>query len=134
MSKARSSLKENPTSEQCLEIVEETYKLDYTSYYEDRQYITYEGLFLPIPRYFKAFLIFSIIFSSLSILFGLFYIIIAGILVLSQPTLDIAAIGGMYLLYGSLAIYFGIKDTVTIIKNLKFISEISHLKETTRFH
>lgn len=112
--KAKSSLNENPTGEQCLEIATETYKLDYAAYYAERQTVSYKEMLPPRPRYFKLFQIFSGIVAAIAALIGLFFIITAIILTLESLSFAARALAGMYFLYGSLATYFGIKDIIAI--------------------
>lgn len=56
--RAKAILKSNPTSEQCMEIADETYKLDYASYYDARNGVSYQDMFPPKPKYFKALKVF----------------------------------------------------------------------------
>lgn len=117
--KAKSLLNENPTGEQCMEIATETYKLDYASYYEQRQEVSYKDMMPPCPRHFKVFQIFSVIIAIIAALLGLFYIITAILIMLRSYSFEAGAVAGMYFLYGSLATYFGIKDIITISQHLK---------------
>ncbi|MBD5171669.1 MAG: hypothetical protein HDT02_00390 [Bacteroidales bacterium] len=117
--RAKSSLNENPTGEQCMEIATETYKLDYESYYEQRQEVSYNEMWPPRPRHFIVFQIFSIIIAVIAALLGLFYITTAIFIILGSFSLEAGAFAGMYFLYGSLATYFGIKDIITISKYFK---------------
>lgn len=117
--KAKSSLNENPTGEQCMEIVTETYKLDYASYYERRQEVSYKEMLPPHPHHFKVFQIFSIIIAVIAALLGLFYITTAILIILGSSSFEAGAFAGMYFLYGSLAAYFGIKDIITISQYFK---------------
>lgn len=117
--KAKSSLHENPTGEQCMEIATETYKLDYASYYEQRQEVSYKEMLPPRPQHFKAFQVFSIIIAVIAALLGLFYITTAIFIILGSSSFEAGAFAGMYFLYGSLATYFGIKDIITILQYFK---------------
>lgn len=53
--RAKAILKSNPTSEQCMEIADETYKLNYASYYDAHNGVSYQDMFPPKPKYFKTF-------------------------------------------------------------------------------
>lgn len=117
--KAKSSLNANPTTEECMEIADETYKLDYASYYEQRQQTSYEEMLPPSPTHFKIFQIFSIAVAGIAALLGLIYIISAIAIVIGSASLEAGAFAGMYFLYGSLATYFGIKDIMTITHNMR---------------
>lgn len=117
--KAKSSLNENPTGKQCMEIATETFKLDYASYYEQRQKVSYKEMLSPPPRHFKVFQIFSIIIAVIAALLGLIYITNAILIMLGSSSFEAGAFAGMYFLYGSLATYFGIKDIITISQYFK---------------
>lgn len=114
---AKFKLRSNPTSEQCMEIAEDTYNLDYTTYYEAHNGVSYQDMFPPKPRYFKVFKVFSIMFATISALLGLLYIVLGVMIMFSEANLnaDAIAVAGMYFLYGSLAAYFGVKDFVSCI-------------------
>lgn len=113
--RAKATLKSNPTPEQCMEIADETYKLDYASYYDAHNGVSYQDMFPPKPKYFKAFRVFSVVISAIASLLGLLYIILGVLIMLSQTTLEAGAVAGMYFLYGSLAAYFGVKDSVSCL-------------------
>ena len=119
--KATSKLKENPTTEQCIKIVNETYKLDYNSYFEMRSMAAYDEIFPSKPTFFKVFIIFSIIIAIIVAFFGLYLCIIDGFVLLTFQTLEIPdeelAFAGMYFLYGTLAAYYGIKDIISCIRS-----------------
>lgn len=119
LNKAQASVKSNPTPEQCAKTAEEVYKLDYAAYYEGRQSYSYEQMLPSRPRHFKAFQIFSIVIAGICSLLGLLYVIFAAIIMIgsNSPVEDTFAC--MYLLYGSLATYFGIKDFSSIIQSLR---------------
>lgn len=120
LGKALTSVKSNPTPEQCAETAEEVYKLDYAAYYEGRQSCTYNQMLPECPRHFKAFQIFSIVIAGICSLVGFLYIVLAAVVMIGSTSFATDAVAGMYLLYGSLAAYFGIKDFVSIIKSLKY--------------
>ena len=113
--RAKTALKSNPTPEQCMEIADETYKLDYASYYDAHNGVSYQDMLPAKPRYFTAFKVFSVVIAAIASLLGLLYIILGVLIMLSQTTLEAGAIAGMYFLYGSLAAYFGVKDFVSCL-------------------
>lgn len=113
--RAKAALKSNPTPEQCMEIADETYKLDYASYYDAHNGVSYQDMLPAKPRYFTAFKVFSVVIAAIASLLGLLYIILGVLIMLSQTTLEAGAIAGMYFLYGSLAAYFGVKDFVSCL-------------------
>ena len=110
--KAKTDLKNNPNPEQCMEIAEETYKLDYASYYEARNGVDYSHIMPEKPKHFKIFQVCSTIISAICTLLGAAYIILGVILFFGQPIV-VQTIAGMYFLYGTLATYFGIKDFIS---------------------
>lgn len=112
---AKSKLKSNPTPEQCMEIVDETYKLDYASYYEAHNGVSYHDMLPPKPRCFKTIKVFSIVIAAIASLLGLLHITLGIIIMLCQTSLEAGAIASMYFLYGFLAAYFGVKDLVSCI-------------------
>ena len=112
---AKATLKSNPLPEQCMKIAYETYKLDYASYYDAHNGISYQQMLPPKPKHFKAFRVFSIVFAAIATLLGLLYIILGILIMLSQANLEAGAVAGMYFLYGSLAAYFGVKDFVSCL-------------------
>lgn len=112
-------LKSNPTPEQCMEIAENTYKMDYASYYEVRFETDYDEMFPPRPRYYKAFQLISIIIAIFAILLGLFYILSGIWIMIEGSSFEVGAVAGMYFLYGTLATYFGVKDVINIANSMK---------------
>ena len=122
-SKALTAVKSNPTPEQCAETAEDVYTLDYATYYEGRQSYAYEQMLPPRPRCFKAFQIFSIVIAGICSLLGILYVVLAAVIMIGSCSIAEEAIAGMYLLYGSLATYFGIKDFSSTIQSLKNINE-----------
>lgn len=129
LTKARAELKSNPTPEQCMEIADDTLKLDYASYYEARNGVSYQDVLPPKPKYFMAFKVFSVVISAIASLLGLLYIILGVLIMLSQTNLETGAVAGMYFLYGSLAAYFGVKEFVSCIHAKSNTNKIS--KEQT---
>lgn len=95
-----------------MEIANETYKLDYASYYDARNGGSYQGMLPPKPKYFKAFKVFSVVIAAIALLLGLLYIIQGVLIMFSLTTLEAGTVAGMYFLYGSLAAYFGVKDFI----------------------
>lgn len=124
--RAKASLKSDPTAEQCMEIANETYNLDYASYYDMRIGSTYRDLLLPVPKHFKAFNIFSLVIAIIAALLGLLNIILAVIIMLSQNSIEAGTIAVMYFLYGSLAVYFGVKDFISCIYTKSSTKNISN--------
>lgn len=119
LSQANNRIKSNPTTDECARVLEQVYRVDYTSYYNARQYSSTEAMLPPKPSHFKTFQVFSLIIAIICGLLGLFYLILS-IIILSQNRSAEAISGGiMYFLYGSLAAYFGIRDSTTCIYYFK---------------
>ena len=112
-------LNQNPTKEECAVVIQEIYQIDYTSYYNARLYSTAEAMLPPQPKHFKAFQIFSFVIAIVCALFGLFYLILSIIILAENRSAEAISGGIMYFLYGSLAAYFGIKDSVSCINYFK---------------
>lgn len=108
-------IRQNPTPDECASIVEETFRVDYAGYYNSRVHTTAEAMLPPQPRHFKAFQVFSLIIAIICALLGLFYLIMSIIILAENRSAEAISGGIMYFLYGSLAAYFGIKDSVSCI-------------------
>ena len=119
LSKALTAVKSNPTPEQCVETADEVYGLDYATYYEDRQTRSYEQMLPERPRHFKLFMIFSTGISVICSLLGVLFILLAVGMMIGSDSLATDALAATYLLYGSLAAYFGIKDFASIVQSLR---------------
>lgn len=115
---AKSQLRANPTPEQCMDIADETYRLDYATYYENRvNAANCKEALPPRPRYFTAFRIFSIIFAVISSLLGTIYLISSIYIMISNTYLEAETIALIGFLYGALAIYYGVIDFISCIRN-----------------
>ena len=115
--KAHSCLKAKPTKEECERIVSETYSINYSTYAEERERRTFEDMFPPRPKHFKAFQVFSMVVSGICIVLGLVYIVLGLLVMFGNDSVGTGAIAGMYFLYGSLATYFGIKDLISSVQH-----------------
>ena len=108
-------LKYNPTKEECVGALEQIYRIDYSSYSNARNYRTVESLMPEQPKHFKIFQIFSLIIALICSVFGLVYLIMSLVLLADNHSAASISGGIMYFLYGTLAAYFGIKDSWGII-------------------
>jgi hypothetical protein len=117
--KALTSVRATPTIEHCAEIADEIYGVDCALYREGRQSLDYNQMLPLRPRYFKLFQIISIIIAGVCSVLGLLYIIMGASIMFRSISLEADAVGSMYLLYGSLAAYFGIKDFLTTLRALR---------------
>lgn len=116
--KANSQLSANPTVEQCIEIAQEVYHLDYDEYYESRQTYSYEEMLPPRPRCFKAYNIISMTISAICSIVGVMFIGLGLFTMISLPSLTSGIAGGMLLMYGTLAAYFGVSDFIGSLRTL----------------
>ena len=112
-------IKNNPSPKECANVVAEIYRVNYSEYYNSRIHTTAEALLPPQPQHFKAFQVFSLIIAIICALFGLFYLIMSIIMLAENRSAEAISGGIMYFLYGSLAAYFGIKDSVSCINYFK---------------
>lgn len=108
-----------PTPERCLEIVEDTYRLNYTSYYNNRINGSYEDALPPQPHGYQFYKIISAIFSIIAICLGAAFSVLGIFFLLSVEYDGSIILGLIWLLYGSLAIYYGIKDTKELVRSTK---------------
>ena len=111
--KAYSQLKVNPTKEEGERIVIDVYRMNYPAYAEQREGRSYKEMFPPKPTHFKAFQVFSMIVSGICVVLGLVYIVLGLSAIFGSGYSIMTAIAEMYLLYGSLATYYGIKDLIS---------------------
>ena len=120
LNQAYHNIKQNPTLEECSLVLEDTLRMDFKSYYNIRRNNSLQALLPPEPKYFKVFQIFSLIFAVICAVLGFIYLILSIIMLTTNNRGPEAISGGiMYFLYGSLAIYFGIKDTYSCISYFK---------------
>lgn len=117
---ASRSLSSNPTPQRCEEIAQEIYNLNYASYYQAREkYVAYEDVLPERPRFFQLFQIFSLLVAIAALVLGVYFVVVAIMSVLAQGTFMSGAYAGMFFLYGSLAAYFGLRDTFSIIRSFR---------------
>lgn len=111
----KSKLDEDPTTETCSKIADSIYNLDYSSYYEYRSTNTLKEIFSDeMPKYYNAFRIFSFVVAVVVSLLGMCGII-NGILIFTNNYFAPITLVSVFILYGSLALYFGVKDTISCI-------------------
>lgn len=121
--KALSELKANPTSEQCMAIATEQLNLNYQSYYDERQCRAYSEMLEPKPRFYKLFSIFSIIVAAIVLLLGLRFVVSGLLIAVFGHSVGQGAFAGMLFLYGSLAMYFGVKDFVALWESIRITNK-----------
>ena len=115
--KADNLVKKYPTTDECIKITEDIYKLDYIGYCNNRQLYSYDHLLPPRPKYFTVFQVISILFALGAIIFGIYFIWNSVfVLWITRYTFESSTVAMMNLLYGSLAVYFGISDLVQIVQ------------------
>ena len=115
LNQVNNRLKYNPGQEECAVAIDELYRIDYSSYRNARMQVPAEAMLPPQPKHFKAFQIFSLVIAIVCGLFGLFYLIMSIIMLSGNRSAQAISGGIMYFLYGSLAAYFGIKDSIDCI-------------------
>ena len=118
------SLKDNPTPEQCMNIASDTYRLDYASYYEERMRMGGQSWLPAPPKHFKLFQICSIVFASLAALFGLIFMAMFVISMFGITSVLGAVFAGTSFLYGTLALYFGVSDIVSIAQEMTLVGKM----------
>lgn len=113
--KASMSLHKNPTAEECMSVAYSLFNLNYQSYYAQRIDRQFADMLPPRPKYYNLFRIVSTIFALLSFVLGMVFIIMG---IFGIITYGLNASGWFFLqiLYGTLAIYFGLRDCITSIK------------------
>ena len=112
-------IKHNPTKEECVAVVEETFRVDYRGYYNTRVHTSASAMLPPQPPHFISFQVFSLIIAIICAVLGLYYLILS-IIIMAENRGAAAISGGiMYFLYGSLAAYFGIKDSVSCFNYIR---------------
>ena len=120
LSRARHDLGVTPTKEECENIAHNIYALDYESYKACREISSVEDMLSPRPKHLKAFQIISIVFAIIAALLGIVYLIYGITVFFSGISVGLWAAGMMGFLYGSLAIYFGIRDFLSILPRLRW--------------
>lgn len=118
-------LKRNPTPDECVAIAEDTFKLNYTAYFDQRQGRSYVDMFPPRPQYYKAFLVVSAIIAVVAAVLGVITITFAIIASYSNASVGNGIMAGMYFLYGALATYFGIRDLISCLRAFKIARSLS---------
>lgn len=117
--KAVRELSDHSVPAVCVQVAEKIYRMDYASFYEAHAGRTLAETLPPRPRTYTAFLVVSIIISALCILCGIVYMVIAFATEAWRFTAFSGALTGMTVLYGLLAIYFGVRDLMSCARSLK---------------
>ena len=117
--KALGSLKADISTENCEKVMNETYMLNCASYREMRQNNSYDSILPPRPRYYSVFNAVMFLFTIACILLGSFYIIISLIPIIFNGFSIAGLFYIMQFLYGSLALYFGVKDLTALLSARK---------------
>lgn len=112
LQKYSSQLRRNPNPQESVAIVEEM-GMNYAAYYEQRKNSGRDAIMPPPPRHFTVFQIFSLIAAVVCTLLGVIFIILSILGIAGHSSFGATSYGIMYLLYGSLATYYGIKDCIS---------------------
>lgn len=114
LNKAKYRIINDPSRQSCSEVLRSVYRLDFDSYEARRNGTSVSEMLPPPPPHLKAFRIFSLVVAVICALLGILQFLRGvGIMAFFYNGPGISG-GIMYLLYGSLAAYFGIKDTIDI--------------------
>lgn len=112
--RALSSVNDNPSPQNCMGIVDDVYRTNYIEYYNMRKLYSYDELMSDRPRHYGAYRTVSIAFAVIATILGCATIVLS-ILSLTQTAAPLAApMAIVMLLYGSLALIFGLKDTAAL--------------------
>lgn len=117
--KARNEIESNPTQEECAAVAHELYQVDYAAYAEQRSQTSYEDMLPERPRMFKLFAVVSLVVACVVALVGLWFVVEAVMAFTLGAGTGVLAYAGIYILYGSLAVYYGVKDTFSCVRLLK---------------
>lgn len=113
--KAYQSLTANPTKEQCIAIVDSVYRYGYAAYAQQRGNMSYAELLAHYrPRTYTVYQIVAVVFAVLCSVLGAITLLWAVVLMGGSTTS-----GVMLLLYGSLALYYGITDSISVIAQMR---------------
>ena len=110
------TINHNPTPQQCMETVDEVCNTTYIEYYNLRKIYNYDTLLSQCPRRYGTYRIVSIVFAIIAAILGCATIAL-GLLSLNKMGIALAApVAIVMFLYGSLALYFGLKDAVSLMR------------------
>lgn len=119
LTKANSEIRRNPTPEQCILTVQEVYGLNYTEYYNTRLGRPLKDMLPPRPKHFKLYLVTSLVIAAICALLGGAMAIIGALEMVLSPLREAFAGGIINMLYGTLALYFGVRDFITTHRQLR---------------
>lgn len=119
LSRAAARLRGNPDPSESVELVESLFGVSYSSYYETRRNMHSPADMLPPrPPHYKAFQILSLIIAVVCAILGVIFIVIALVNLIGRSSPEVLTGAIMNLLYGSLAAYYGTKDSISTIASL----------------
>ena len=116
--KASSALRRDSSAEECMTVAYSLYRLDYEQYYNQRNGVDLKSLLPTRPRRYKLFLIISIVIADICALLGIVFVLLAVVDVV-RLGMDALSTAFINILYGTLAIYFGIRDFISSINSLR---------------
>ena len=117
--KAKWEIVNDPTPETCAKVLRDIYHIDYEPYRNHRSVTSFAGMFPPMPRGYRAFQIFSVFMSIVCVVLGVLYLFRGLTTLIANFSSPAISAGIMYFLYGSLATYFGIRDTISTLSFLR---------------
>lgn len=116
MQRAAMRLRRNPVPQESVAVAEEVLGMNYAAYYEARQQDPV-GTVTPVPPGgWNYFLVVSVVFSVICGLLGVAFVVYGLVILAYKAPLAAAGQAIIMLLYGSLAAYYGVKDTITSLQ------------------
>lgn len=113
------ALKSNPTPDNFAKMVSNVYQINYAAYHENRQTRSYEEILPPRPKYYAVFRAISFIFAIACIILGSLFTVSSLLPMILEGFSIVGLFYTMRFLYGSLALYFGIKDIAALLSTRK---------------
>lgn len=96
--------------------LQRAFHVDYDGYLRAHTGGNFEQMLPPRPPHFQAFRIFSLLMAIICFILGVMYLVSMFIRLVSNPSTEAITSGVMYFLYGSLAAYFGLRDTISLLR------------------
>lgn len=117
--RASNELKADPTANRCAAIAGNLYRQSYSAFYQTRVRQSYASMFLPVPRNFGIFRVFSMCMALICGLLGLLSVTTSIISFFDNGSFHLGDfVSSIMIIYGSLAIYYGIKDFISSLQSV----------------
>ncbi|MCH5319271.1 MAG: hypothetical protein J1E38_06140 [Paramuribaculum sp.] len=121
--KAYERLKNNPDKNECKKAVAAIYRIDLDTINPELYSNIEEKLLNQRPKYYGVFRVVSLVIAIICALLGLYFVYQGIMFMFANESITVRAMAGMYFLYGSLAVYYGIKDILEITRKFKIGTE-----------